>query len=160
MDDSLFSIRYGTESSAGTTQAAFTIGPVSFTTHELYTSFMSSVLLVPPIILITLLFAKAGSKPTKDEGSAQENTNNHNNNATACNKRPKGMWPHWCRYIAWVLTAITILVSAFFTILYSFEFGGEKSKAWLVTFFLSFFQSLILIQPLKVCLNEYTMFIC
>jgi len=42
-------------------------------------------------------------------------------------------------------------VSAFFTILYSFEWGREKSTAWLTSFLLSFAESVILIQPVKVC---------
>ena len=46
-----------------------------------------------------------------------------------------------------------MLVSAFFTILYSFEWGGEKSTAWLTAFLLSFLESVILIQPLKAKLT-------
>ena len=29
--------------------------------------------------------------------------------------------PYWCAYVAWFLVALSILASAFFTILYSFE---------------------------------------
>jgi len=97
-------------------------------------------------------------------------------------------------YIAWFLVALSILVSAFFTILYSFEcrvrvsghlspnrpykaysfecvvdtylfpnrpykaysfeWGREKSISWLTAFLLSFAESIILIQPLKVT-NDY-----
>ena len=47
-------------------------------------------------------------------------------------------------------------VSAFFTILYSFEWGREKSTAWLTSFLLSFAESVILIQPVKVRLSFIT----
>jgi len=35
-------------------------------------------------------------------------------------------------------------------ILYSFEWGREKSTAWLTAFLLSFLESVIVIQPVKV----------
>lgn len=45
---------------------------------------------------------------------------------------------------------VSILVPAFFVILYSLEWGKERSEAWLVSLFLSFFQSLLVVDPLKV----------
>lgn len=48
---------------------------------------------------------------------------------------------------------LSILGAGFFTILYSMEWGPEKSADWLTTFLLSFFQSVIIIQPVKVCLQ-------
>ena len=163
--------RYGTESSTEGATTAITIGPISLTTHELFTSFMSSLILLPPLILITLLFAKAGPSPQKQKQSIRpienvtstnSNTNSNNNNDSGRQrwlwgprsddkqKKKKRHWPYWCRYIAWCLTTLAIAAAAFFTILYSFEFGGEKSRAWLVAFFLSFFQSVLLLQPVKV----------
>ena len=58
--------------------------------------------------------------------------------------------PWWCVIIAWALVALSTAGAAFFTILYSFQWGQEKSTAWLTTFLLSFFQSVVLIQPVKV----------
>jgi polycystin 1L2 len=58
--------------------------------------------------------------------------------------------PHWCQYIAWALTILAVTVGAFFTILYSFQFGGEKSKKWLIAFVMTFFESVLLVQPIKV----------
>ncbi|XP_055955042.1 uncharacterized protein LOC126809611 [Patella vulgata] len=60
--------------------------------------------------------------------------------------------PHWCLYIGWVLCFFSVAGSAFFTILYSMEWGNEKSTDWLITFLMSFFQSVIIIQPIKVLL--------
>ncbi|KAK3090876.1 hypothetical protein FSP39_015410 [Pinctada imbricata] len=58
--------------------------------------------------------------------------------------------PHWCIYIAWVLVALSVITSAFFVILYSNEWGSTKSSKWLTSFFLSFIESVLFIQPLKV----------
>lgn len=48
------------------------------------------------------------------------------------------------------MCVLSILASGFFTILYSMEWGPEKSMDWLTTFLLSFFQSVIIVQPVKV----------
>ncbi|XP_070569906.1 polycystin-1-like protein 2 [Ptychodera flava] len=64
-------------------------------------------------------------------------------------KKPFSL-PHWCVYIAYCLGFLSSAGSAFFTVLYSLEWGHEKSVEWLVSFFMSFFQSLLIIQPLKV----------
>lgn len=44
----------------------------------------------------------------------------------------------------------SIITPGFFTILYSMEWGKEKANEWLTTFLMSFFQSVIVVQPLKV----------
>lgn len=43
-----------------------------------------------------------------------------------------------------------MVVPAFFVILYSMQWGKERSNAWLGTMALSFFQSLLVMDPLKV----------
>ena len=59
-------------------------------------------------------------------------------------------WPWWVVIIAWILVFLTVSLGGFFTLLYSFEWGGDKSAAWLTAFVLSFFQSVMIIQPIKV----------
>ncbi|KAL3878017.1 hypothetical protein ACJMK2_035653 [Sinanodonta woodiana] len=64
--------------------------------------------------------------------------------------------PFWCNYVAWGLCFLSITAPAFFTILYSMEWGAEKANQWLTTFLLSFFQSVIVVQPIKVlCLVAF-----
>ncbi|XP_060067156.1 uncharacterized protein LOC132547416 [Ylistrum balloti] len=71
-------------------------------------------------------------------------------------KKKPGTLPHWCIYIAWVLCFFSITSSGFFTILYSMEWGPEKANEWLTTFLMSFFQSVIVVQPIKVfCLVAF-----
>jgi hypothetical protein len=41
-------------------------------------------------------------------------------------------------------------VPAFFIILYSMEWGKDRSNAWLATMMLSFFQSVLVVDPVKV----------
>ncbi len=154
-----------------------TLGPISFSMSTLYASVMSSLVVIPPIVLITFFFAKSGPKLQKKKHgidnliigyetyyynknktrkeSEPEKTHdditkkiqeNEKNNA----KKRKKQLPWWCIIVSWILIFLAVAGSAFFTILYSFTWGGEKSTGWLVTFFLSFFESVILVQPFKV----------
>ncbi len=174
MGSSDLHFRYKTYDSESGATSVFTVGPISFTTQEIFTSFMSSLLVFPPIILIELMFVKSNPKSrntpqspneasSDDTGFNLNSLNDNNRNLNARGRRymwrddsnqqvPKKRrhWPYWCRYIAWTLTALAMAAAAFFTILYSFEFGGDKSTAWLMAFFLAFFESVLLLQPLKV----------
>ena len=53
-------------------------------------------------------------------------------------------------YLGWLLVVLSCVVSAFFLLLYSIEWGKDKSEAWLATFFLSFTESIFVFDPLKV----------
>ena len=70
--------------------------------------------------------------------------------------------PHWCVYVAWGVAVTSIVVSAFFVIMYSLEFGKQKSEAWLSALVFSFTESVIVIQPFKVsrCLFVVSWLIC
>lgn len=124
---------------------AINLGPLSFTVHELYTSIVSSLTVLPPIVLITLFFTKSAKKDTARE----ENSNNSSNRR---NRRKQNELPYWSVYIGWVVVFLAVAVAAFFTILYSMQWGVEVSTAWLASFLLSFVQSVILLQPLQVSL--------
>lgn len=62
--------------------------------------------------------------------------------------------PYWVRRIAWFVVFMSVLSSAFFLLLYSMEWGIEKSEEWLSSFMLSFFESLLCVDPLKVLKND------
>ncbi|CAF1685931.1 unnamed protein product, partial [Adineta ricciae] len=61
-------------------------------------------------------------------------------------------FPHWTIYIAWGLVTLSILTCSFFIILYSLEWGAKRANEWLITMMLSFGQSILVIDPLKVFL--------
>ena len=163
---------YGTGSD-DTAQSAFTIGPFSVTIQQLYTSIASSVIIVPPIIVITAFFSKSALKKNEqkhesqqkqpsDASSSQSDASGSQSDASGSQSNASGSQsdgkrsnhakklPYWCNYIAWLLVALCIACGAFFTILYALQWGKKKSEAWLLTFVLSFGQSLLVIQPLKV----------
>ena len=59
---------YKTESTEKSPQS-LSIGPFSFTVHQLYTSIMSSLIVVPPMLMITIFFRKSKIRVRKDSGS-------------------------------------------------------------------------------------------
>jgi polycystin 1L2 len=58
--------------------------------------------------------------------------------------------PTWTLYIGWFLCILTILVSGFFIILYSMEWGAARSNGWLASIAVSVLQSVLIIDPIKV----------
>ena len=77
-------------------------------------------------------------------------------------------FPHWTIYIAWacksdvdriekrrfvrLVVILSVATCAFFIILYSLEWGAKRANEWLMTMMLSFGQSILVIDPLKVFL--------
>ncbi|XP_078692132.1 polycystin family receptor for egg jelly-like [Branchiostoma floridae x Branchiostoma belcheri] len=69
---------------------------------------------------------------------------------TTKKKKKPFLLPHWFLWVAYVIVYGGAMMSGFFTILYSLEWGYNKSTQWLVTFLLSFFQDALVVQPVKV----------
>lgn len=66
-------------------------------------------------------------------------------------KRTSSCWlPWWCVFLGWFLLVSISIVSTFFTLLYGFEYGKDKSTKWVMSLGLSLFQSIFILQPLKV----------
>ena len=60
--------------------------------------------------------------------------------------------PHFCVYIAWFLSFVTVSVSAIFTFFFSLQWGKEISNQWLSSMLVSFTEDLLVLQPIKIVL--------
>ncbi|XP_027009021.2 polycystic kidney disease protein 1-like 2 [Tachysurus fulvidraco] len=58
--------------------------------------------------------------------------------------------PWWFVFVGWGLLITISGISTFFTLLYGFQYGRDSSIRWVITLTLSMFQSIFIIQPLKV----------
>ena len=175
------------------------VGPFRFSWHQLYTSFISLLIVLPVNLIIVTLFRKS-KRPAKEILEEKDTTSisnvfrsflktgkiqtdkdavkkfDHSNsndimwlyrkydtekfvdggadkNITAkerCCALFRTDVPSYGIKIAWTLVVLTCVLSAFFLILYSVDWGKAKSERWLTAFFLSFIQSLFLIDPVKV----------
>ncbi|XP_035986669.1 polycystic kidney disease protein 1-like 2 [Fundulus heteroclitus] len=66
-------------------------------------------------------------------------------------KTPTGFkLPWWCVFIGWFLLLSISGISTYFTLLYGFQYGKEKSIKWAMSLGLSLFESIFVLQPLKV----------
>uniref|UniRef100_A0A8C8RF24 Polycystin family receptor for egg jelly n=1 Tax=Pelusios castaneus TaxID=367368 RepID=A0A8C8RF24_9SAUR len=67
-------------------------------------------------------------------------------------KRPQITFCWWCVYISWVLVIAVAGVSSFFIVLYGLSYGYKTSLEWLLASTTSFFESVLLVQTLKIIL--------
>ncbi|KAK3717327.1 hypothetical protein QZH41_011561, partial [Actinostola sp. cb2023] len=85
------------------------------------------------------------SEVSKESEKSKEGNNKKNNEP-----KKSFMLPYWSIYIAYVLAFLTCAVSTTFTIFYSLTFGKEKSEGWLSAMMISFWQDVLISQPIKV----------
>lgn len=65
-------------------------------------------------------------------------------------KKKKKLLPYWFLYIAWGICFLTCFTTAFFCVLYGLQFGKEKSAQWISSMLISFFQDVLISQPIKI----------
>ena len=83
-------------------------------------------------------------------GKEQDDDEDEDDSKKKKKKKEKSYLPHWVIYIGYVLVFFASGTSAFFVILYGFSFGKTKSEQWIQTMMLSFWQSVLIVQPIKV----------
>lgn len=66
---------------------------------------------------------------------------------------PSLRFPWWFIYVGWCIAFATVAASAFFILLYSLEWGSEKSGSWLTAMAIGLLESFFVIQPIKVGLS-------
>ncbi|KAM3833275.1 polycystin family receptor for egg jelly-like [Vipera latastei] len=65
-------------------------------------------------------------------------------------RKPQFAW--WWRYVAWVIVFFMSFTSAVFIILYGLNYGYSTSTEWFIASMTSFFESVFLLQTLKMVL--------
>ncbi|XP_066270034.1 polycystin-2-like protein 2 [Branchiostoma lanceolatum] len=65
-------------------------------------------------------------------------------------------WRFPYKIVAWIVAILTSVSSSFFVIIYSLQFGAERSQAWLKDFVLTFMFSTFLLEPIQIFLIAYT----
>ncbi len=111
----------------------------------------SSVIIVPVNVLLVYIFRNLRLKQTKDKYSEVDNKV-ENKTKKEEPQVPKGKLPHWFIFIAYAICYLASAASIFFTLLYSIQWGKETSTEWVIAMVTSFFQSVLLLQPIKVVL--------
>ncbi|XP_078699954.1 polycystin-1-like protein 2 [Branchiostoma floridae x Branchiostoma belcheri] len=111
-----------------TENTVYDLGFVQITLQELYVSLMTVVMVLPVAMVPAKLFRMERTTSITAPGIRR------GSNYGLFRERLS----RWSKCMAWLLVALVSVVSSFFVILYSLDWGREKSEAWLKAFFLSF----------------------
>lgn len=156
------------------------VGVIRISVTTIIVSVIGISITTPPVMFITFAFRKSRPTPPKmkkakkkkpiatishsensehnsgtdiiesSENGEESTQNEQNINLEHLLENNSLPLPHWVRRIAWFIVFMSVLSSAFFLLLYSMEWGQAKSEEWLSSFLLSFFESLLCVDPLKV----------
>lgn len=118
----------------------FKLGPIKLSWTQIKIGLQSGLVSIPVNALVVAIFRNL-KPPTSKES---------NNNQGDDDVESFGCFPHFCVYIGWTLCLMTSLVSAAFVVFYSLMWGKQIANQWLASVMISFFQDVILIQPVKV----------
>ena len=117
----------------------FKVGPIELSWTQIKIGLQSGLVAIPVNVLVVAIFRNI--KPERSEDNILQS--DEDSNRTGC-------CPRFCVYIGWVLCIMTSLVSAAFVVFYSLMWGKEVANQWLASVMISFFQDVIVIQPVKV----------
>ncbi|XP_078692996.1 polycystin-2-like protein 2 [Branchiostoma floridae x Branchiostoma belcheri] len=119
---------------AGNTAAEtiYNLGIVRFTAEELYSSLMSALTVAPVNLMIVQLFRM---EAPLSANSPQMLIN------TSWQGRLKRSLHRWGQHVAWLTVFLVSTTSAFFVLLYSMDWGKDRSDSWIKAFILSFIGS-------------------
>ncbi|CAH1773828.1 unnamed protein product [Owenia fusiformis] len=142
------------------------VGPLSFGIHTIWISFISILVVMPVSLVCVELFKRARPRKTQIGTGVNPTDSGDEKPIGCCNKllhnvpirgrvympidQEEKTLPYWVAYIGWTLVVLSVVASGFFILLYTQQWGEEKSSQWLSTFMLSFFQSLLVMDPVKV----------
>lgn len=119
---------------------AIQVGPLKVTASELSVSVITALVAFPPTFFVVFLFRKSQRLGiTIDQDTCFDDDG-----------RKRFQLPHFCIYIAWFVCIVGSLLASVFTILYSLQWGREKSERWLSSIFLSTTEDIFVSQPLKI----------
>ncbi|XP_078679511.1 polycystin-1-like protein 2 [Branchiostoma floridae x Branchiostoma belcheri] len=123
------------DSQQGASNVVLTIGPIEVTAETLWVSLWTTLQTFPINFIIVQIFRRYRPKGVSKSSGLQ--------------------LPHRSVYVGWTLLVLTTLASGFFLLLYSLEWGRDKSIQWLTAFGLSFLQSMVVVQPAEAVIVAF-----
>ncbi|KAI8499818.1 hypothetical protein Bbelb_221350 [Branchiostoma belcheri] len=129
---------YQTDDTTADTKV-YNLGIAHFTVEELYTSLMTALTVAPVNLMIVQLF--------RMEAPLAANTQEM---SVIMQGRVKKHLHRWTKYMAWMTVFLASTGSAFFVLLYSMDWGKERSDAWLKAFVLSLMGSSCVMDTLQI----------
>ena len=143
----------------GPSPFAVHIGSLTIDLKPFVIGLQSSIIIVPVNVIIVQIFRNLRPKKEKPKKTTEVEDADYEAGRdldpgilVENEKPPEGKLPHCFIFFAYALCYLASAASIFFTLLYSIQWGKETSTEWVIAMVTSFFQSLLLIQPIKVVL--------
>ncbi|XP_062581503.1 uncharacterized protein LOC134243288 [Saccostrea cucullata] len=141
------------------------IGSLNFSLKDLYVSLIVALITTPPILFASFVFKRTSKysnhvsrissrkrSTTSEKYTSMDTDYSNNIDLTSTFDTEKTLFPKWVLYFAWFLLFASAAVSSFCLLLYSMQWGKEKSTRWLVKFILSLLESIFIVDPGKIIL--------
>ena len=121
------------------------LGVIRVTWYELYASVMTCVSVIPVNLMIIAIFRLSSERDRVLSASSGEMPESEASDGAQCCRLPTR-----CVYVGYVMVFMAVTSSAFFTVLYSLQWGAEKSSQWLVSMLISVLQACLVVDPILV----------
>ncbi|OWF54511.1 Location of vulva defective 1 [Mizuhopecten yessoensis] len=122
--------------SPGEEGRSVTIGPIRLNYKQIYVGFSSFVITILPSLAVVYMFKYRKCK-------------NEMSRPNRYLKSKENYLPWWVIFIAYGLILLSIAAAAFFTMLYSLEWGPDTTLDWMMSFFIGILQSIFIMEPCK-----------
>ncbi|OWF39368.1 Polycystic kidney disease protein 1-like 2 [Mizuhopecten yessoensis] len=136
--------------------AHVSIGMMRFSLTTVYISIFGILITTAPVLLVTLLFTYSKPKQPKQQKSKnkylEEEWQQKPHNDYTLYSMDHLPLPTFVKYITWIIVGLAVSTSAFFLLLFSMEWGKNKSDEWLTSFLFSTASSVVFVDPMKVLL--------
>ncbi len=141
--------------SQGPSPFAVHIGSLVIDLKPFVIGIQSCIIIVPVNIILVQIFRNLRPEKKKSvvEANSEKNAPEFGPGIKVENQNaPQGKLPHYFIFFAYAVCYLASAASIFFTLLYSIQWGKETSTEWVIAIITSFFQSVLLLQPIKVLL--------
>jgi hypothetical protein len=132
------------------------IGPFYFSREQIAIGIISDILLFIPSLFLVIFFRRIRRHQSHVQISPvlQALSNLRPMKVLTTNQRNKKAksLPWWCLFIAYSVSFLMMMISILFIIARGIEFGDVKVQKWLGSLTVGFFSSVLLTQPIKVCI--------
>ncbi|XP_023332927.1 uncharacterized protein LOC111704811 [Eurytemora carolleeae] len=135
------------------------LGLVDLTLNEVFVGLAANLVSFPIVLLITILFKYSKSRTLRKnrivralnlEDEAYTIVPNIGLSSADGKKKKNFLLPWFCSVLGWLLCLLSIVVSVYFLVTFGVVLGNQKVHRWLGCFFVTFFSSFLIVEPIKV----------
>ena len=109
------------------------LGPVTINYKQIFTGVMSVLIAIPPNVILIMLFKSYTRRRNTESHKRRGDSEMHYPNASKEDKREQYPLPWGFCVVAWILSLVIILGSAFLIFMYSLQWGGGVANEWLIS---------------------------